>query len=234
MLRAALTYPVRGPDTEGVFLPGLVLAFGTMLLLGLPALLALSAVVPATLLVGFLGDVYADSIDGGTEPPPFGPLPEVARRGVATGVLAAVYLLPAAVVVAVTVVGAESATVAPGSLSFGSTIRVLVGSTAVLMVVLTSVYLAPVAIGTAFRAGSLRRGLAVHSLAGPATDGAYFTAFWVAVLLVGVATAVASALATVGRPGAVLGVALTFHALVGATHLVGRGFGTDGPLYDLL
>lgn len=234
MLGDALTYPLRGSHTEGVFLPGLVLALGTAILLELPSVLALSAAVPATLLVGVLGRVYGDSIDGGTEPPPIGPLPVVTRHGVTVVGLATVYVLPAAVAVAVTVAGASATTVESRSLSFGSALRMFAGSTAVLLVVLAAVYVVPVAIGAALETGSVRRGLAVRTVVSASTDGTYFTAFWAGVVLVASAVVVSATLASLGRAGAVLGIALTFHVLIGATFLVGRGFGTDGSPYDFL
>lgn len=233
MLRDALAYPARGPHTEDVYLRGLVLAFGTALALQLPGSLAAVAAAPATLLAGYLGAVYADGIEGGTEPPAFGPLAAVTRRGVAVVGLTAAYLLPAAVAVAVTAVGAAG-TRSPGALSFGASMRVLAGSTAVLLVVLASGYLLPVAVGAALEAGTVRAGFASGPLVDTATDGAYFTAFWTAVVLVGAALGVAGALSALGRPGTAVAVPVTFHVLVGATHLVGRGYGTDGTLYDLL
>lgn len=233
MLRDALAYPARGPNAESNYLHGLVFAFGTALALQLPGVLAAVAVVPGTLLVGLLGGVFEDGVAGGTEPPAVGPLTDVARRGVALVGVAALYLLPAAVVLAATAIGA-SGSVGSGSRSFGASLRVLAGSTAVLLVVLAAAYLLPVALGAVLEAGTPRAALSPGTFLGTAGRGAYFTAFWTAVILLGAVLGVANVLATLGRPGAAVGVALTFHVLVGTTHLVGRGYGTDGTLYDLL
>lgn len=234
MLRAALVYPLRGDHTESVYLNGLVLSFATALAASLPGVLGVAALLPATPLAGYLGAVYRDGVADGSAPPAFGPLWEAARSGVAVLAVAAAFLLPAAVVIAVTAVGASGAADPGGSLSFLGSVRLFAGSTAVLVVILVALYLLPVGVGAALEAGSARAGLSPAALAGTATTGAYFTAYWVAVVLLGAAVGTAAALATLGRPGAAVGVALTFHALVGATHLLGRGYGAQGSLYDLL
>jgi len=234
MLRAALVYPLRGDHTESVYLNGLVLSFATALAAGLPGVLAAVAVVPATPLAGYLGAVHRDGVADGSAPPAFGPLPETVRRGVTVLAVAVAYLLPAAVVIAVTAVGASGAADPGGSLSFLGSFRLFAGSTAVLVVVLVALYLLPVGVGAALEAGSVRAGVSPAALAGTATTGAYFTAYWVAVVVLGAAVGAAAALATLGRPAAAVGVVLTFHALVGSTHLLGRGYGAEGSLYDLL
>lgn len=234
MLRAALAYPLRGPHTESVYLNGLVLAFATAISLQLPGVLAVLALVPAVLLAGYLGSVYEDGLADGTEPPAFGPIRGVARRGALAAVLCVCYLVPAAVVLAVTAVGALGATTGPDGLSFGSSVRIYAGATAVLFVVLFAGYLVPAAVGTALETGSLRAGLDPRRLLPTVTSGAYFTAYWLALGLVMVAAAVAGWLATIGGPGVAVGIVLSFHVLVGGAHLVGRGHGTRGSLYDLL
>lgn len=234
MLRDTLIYPVRGSRTEHLFLRGLVLAFAIAGFVRLPAILALATVVPAVLLLGLLGGVYADSMAGHTEPQRIDSLAAVARRGASVGVLATVYLAPAVAAAVVTLVGARSTTATAESLDLLSTTSIVLGSTAVLGIALAAVYLLPIAVGVALKTGSLRSGVAVRSLLDKSRDGAYFTAFGVGIALLLVTVGLAGVLRSFGRLGGALGVVVTFHVLVGTTHLLGRAFGTDGTAAELL
>jgi hypothetical protein len=235
MLRDALTYPLRGPDPGAVFLPGLVLSFAAALAAELPLPFSLLSLLPVTLLVGYLGSVLAAGMDGADHPPAFGSAPEVAARGVALVGLGTAYLLPAALALAVTLGGAVAGSVDPGSLTRLGTLRVLAGATALSVFVGGASYLVPAAVGTALSGGGVREGLALAAVARRATEGAYFVAFWAAFGLVAAAVGAGSLLsAALGRLGSAVGVVATFYALVAAAYLVGRGLGTDGPLYELL
>jgi hypothetical protein len=235
MLRDALTYPLRGPDPEAVFLPGLVVSFAAALAAELPLPLSLLSLVPVTLLVGYLGRVLAAGIDGAEPPPAFGSPTEVAVRGVALVALGTVYLLPAGLALAVTLQGAVAGSVDPGSLTRLGTLRVLAGATALSVFVGGALYLVPAAAGAALSGEGVRDGLALAAVARRTTDGAYFVSFWAAFALLAAAVGAGSLLsAALGRLGSAVGVAATFYALVAAAYLVGRGLGTDGPLYELL
>lgn len=234
MLRDALTYPARGQHTEHLFLRGLVLAFAVVVLARLPGVLSLAVLLPVVLLLGVLVGVYHHSVTGHTEPPRGADVSTVVRRGVTIGVLCVVYLAPAVGAVVITLVGARTSSTSAESLEFLSTTSVLLGSTAVLGLALGSAYLLPVAVGRVLETGSLRAGVDVRALVDRSVDGAYFTAFGAATALLLVTAGLAGALASVGRVGGAVGVVLTFHVLVSATYLVGRGFGTAGTVADLL
>lgn len=235
MLRDALTYPLHGPDPEAVFLPGLVVSFAAALAAELPLPLSLLALVPVTVLVGYLGHVLAAGMEGAENPPAFGSPWEIAVRGVALVALATAYLLPAALALAVTLQGAATGSVDPGSLTRLGTLRVLAGVTALSAFVGGALYVVPAAAGAAISGEGVRDGLALAAVARRTTEGAYFVAFWAAFALVAVAVGTGSLLsAALGRPGSAVGVVATFYALVAAAYLVGRGLGMDGPLYELL
>lgn len=234
MLRDALTFPLRGEDTESVLLPGLVLSFAAALAAELPLPLALLALAPATLLVGYLGGVLAAAIDGADHPPPFGTIRATATRGVVLVALATAYLLPAVLALVVTARGVVGGGLEAGALTRLDTLRVLAGTTALSVLVGGALYVVPAAAGAALE-GGVRAGLAPAAVARRTTEGPYFVAFWAALALVATAVGAGSLLSAVaGRLGSAVGVVATFYALVAAAYLFGRGLGADGPLYDLL
>ncbi|MDY6817029.1 MAG: DUF4013 domain-containing protein [Halobacteriales archaeon] len=234
MLRAVLWYPLRGPNTERIFLPGLIFAFGTALLLELPSLLALTALVPLTVIVGYLARVYTSAIAGKADPPPFDHLTDIVRQGVVVNAIAIVYLLPAIVVVGITAIGIESIAISPSELAFGMSLRILGGTTAVFLFVSIAVYLVPAAVGIAVPNGTVRRAFRLRSVVTAAIDGAYFTGFWIGAGLIGSTIAVISVLTRFGRLGSVVGIVLLFHVAVATAYIVGRGFGSDGTPYALV
>jgi hypothetical protein len=217
-----LTYPVRGEDAEETLLVGTVLALATGLLVRLDVLAAL-AVIPVSLLAGYVLAVLRESAADATRPPPsFSDVRALATDGLRAMLVAVGYLVVPAVVLGVTVGGASGG-VRPANL--GTTAVVLGGGTVVLFLSLAFAYLLPAALAAVARSGRLRSAVAVGDLARTVTDARYFVG-WVGALAVGaVAVLLFAALASLGRPGEVVAFAGGFYWLVTVTHLLGRAIG---------
>lgn len=181
MLRDALAFPLRERRGRDALAACLVLVLAAVLVLRVaralwPAAWALAVgalvVVPGVLFCGQVVAVLRASADR-TEPPGV----VAAMRGVA-GVraagLAVAYLSIPVAVLTVTVAGVRglSDVSGPGSL------MVLAGSTASLLLAVSFAYVLPAAQVAAARDG-VRAGVAVRSLRGTLSGGAYFAA-WVA------------------------------------------------------
>lgn len=232
MFREALRYPIRGDRAEERLLVGgiLALAAGVLARLGL---LAMFAVVPAILLAGYALAVFRDSAaterrdsaaterpaTGTNAPPEFSDLGALAADGLRALAVALAFLaLPAAVLV-VTLVGARTG---PATLDFGRTLSVFGAGTVALVFALAAAYLLPAALVGVARRGTVRAAFDRGELGRTAGDGDYFVG-WVAALSTGgLAAATLGALASLGRPGEVLALALAFYALVAVSRLLGR------------
>lgn len=227
MFREALTYPVRGDHAEQTLLVGVVcsLAVGLLARLGV---LAVLAVVPTVLLVGYAVAVVRATAESDGDsaslrsdaPPRFGDVRALAADGVRALVVAVGYLLVPAVALAVTVRGAAAGS---GPAGLGATVFLFGASTTVLLVSLAFAYLLPAALAGVARRRSVSGGFDRGRLRKFAGDGGYFVGWISALLVAGTALAVLGSLAALGRPGEVAALALSFYALVAVARLVGRG-----------
>ncbi|WP_276279150.1 DUF4013 domain-containing protein [Halorussus caseinilyticus] len=224
MLRESLSYPAR--TDEETLLVGTILVVAVGLLARLGVLAAL-AVVPAVLLVGYVLAVLratAESSGGASAdadaPPEFSDLRALAADGARALAVTVGYLLVPAAALAVTVGGA-SAGARPESL--GTTTFVFGAGTVVLFVSLAFAYLLPAALVGVARTGELAAAMDRGRLRGVAGGSRYFVAWAAALLVGGVGLVLAGGLATLGRPGEVLALAVGFYAAVVVARLVGRG-----------
>lgn len=227
MLREALTYPVRGENAEESLLIGAILALAAGLLVRL-GVLAVLAVAPLALLAGYALAVLQESAassrpgpSGGTDRPPgFSNATELASDGLRALAVAVGYLLVPVVALGVTVGGAAPA---QRPATPGTSAVVLGAGTVVLVVSLAFAYLLPAALVGVARTGRLRSAVVPSRLRRTLTNARYFVG-WTAALVVGsVAGLLASALASLGRPGEVVALAVGFYAVVVIARLLGRG-----------
>ncbi|WP_128476065.1 DUF4013 domain-containing protein [Halorussus pelagicus] len=225
MFREALTYPVRG-DGEEALLVGAILAVAVGLLARL-GVLAVFAVVPAVLLVGYAQSVLRATVESpnGTAaakdaPPEFRNSRALAADGLRALVVAGGYLVVPAGALALTVGGA-SAGGRPDSL--GTTVVVFGAGTVALFVSLGFAYLLPAALAGVARTGKLGAALDRGRLFRSARSGGYFVGWVAALVAAAVAIAVLGMLAALGRPGEVAALAGGFYALVFVVRLAGRG-----------
>lgn len=228
MFREALIYPVRGENAEENLLAGAILALAGGLLVRL-GILAVLAVGPLVLLAGYALAVLRESAAsaGGSSadegaPPRFSNVRALAGDGVRALVVAVGYLLVPVVALAVTVGGAlggaggQPTTLETSAVVFG-------GGTVVLVVSLAFAYLFPAALVAVARTGRLRSAVPPERLRRTVTSARYFVG-WVSALVVGsVAGLLLGSLASLGRLGEVVALALGFYALVVVARLLGRG-----------
>ena len=214
MLREALTYPTRGESAERALLVGTTLAVAAGLFARLGALAPL-ALLPAALLSGYLLAVLRDPGDG---PPPVGDVRRLLVDGVRALVVAVGALVLPAVVAAVTFGGALSRAASP---NFVRTLSVLGAGTVAVLFALLALYLLPIALSSVAGARRVRAATDRTALRRTATDGAYFVRWSAALAVGGCAATLALSLASVGRFGELLALALTFYASLVVARLVG-------------
>jgi hypothetical protein len=217
VLPEALRYPLRGRTARdalavsvGLVLVALVLVRAGRALWPDPLAVvpATLAVVPAALFAGYLGDVLRAETG---DTPGFRLSRGAARAGLRALLVAAAFLVPAAVALLAT---------AYVVVSGGGGPVLTLAPTVALLVTVVSVYLLPAALATAVRRGvraALRRS-AVGGLAG----GAYFFAWTAATSLVVVAWSALAAVGT-GTLAGVVGAAGVAYAHVAAARLLGEG-----------
>jgi hypothetical protein len=218
MLADALRYPLGSPtgrDAVAVC-TGLVLAVLLSLRLAralwpapLAAVPGLFALIPAALFAGYLGGVLTADIPSASPPSPVSAA--TFRSGLRLLVVAAGYLLPAAVAVVLTALvllrggGGAVLTIAP---------------TVALLATVASLYVLPAALA-AGATGGLRAAFSRASLGGLAS-GSYFFAWTVAVALVVSAWSLLAA-ATTATPAAVVLVVVLAYVHVAAARLLAQG-----------
>lgn len=236
MFREALTYPVRGETAEESLLVGVGLAVATGLLARL-GVLAVLAVVPLVLLAGYALAVVRQSaatdrasLSERTEAPPrFTNFRKRTGEGLRTLAVAVGYLFVPVVALVVTVGGAlGGATPTQRSATLETSAVVLGAGTVVLVASLAFAYLLPAALVSVARTGRIRSAVATERLRRTVTSARYFVG-WVAALVVGSSAGLlCGALASLGRPGEVVALAVGFYAVVVVARLVGRGAGSAG------
>ncbi|WP_269814470.1 DUF4013 domain-containing protein [Halorussus litoreus] len=133
--------------------------------------------------------------------------------GVAVG-----YLAIPAVALGVTVGGSAPA----GSATAGTSLLVLGASTVVFLGSLAFAYLLPAALVAVARSGRVRSAVELDHLRRSVADARYFVGWVAALSVVAVAALLFRALASLGRAGEVVGLALGFYAMVVAARLLGR------------
>ncbi len=216
MLAESFRYPLRDGDARDAMAVCTGLVLVTMLLLRVaralwPDLLALApalvALCPTILFAGYLGRVVDAA---GQSTAPFSWSTRTLRLGVRVVVVTAVYLLPAAVALALT------AFVLLG----GGGMLLTLAPTVALLVTVAAVYVLPAAVAAAGRNG-LRSGFARSSLGGLAS-GSYFFAWTVATSLVVSAWSLLTAVQSATAAAVALSVVFTYVHVVGA-RLIGEG-----------
>ncbi|WP_158056252.1 DUF4013 domain-containing protein [Halorussus halophilus] len=225
MLREALTYPTRGEHAERALVVGTSLTVATGILARL-GVLALLAVVPAVLLAGYVvavlrdsGDSLSNSDDG---PPPFSDVRRLLTDGLRTLVVSVCALVVPIAVLLATFSGAQAGQATP---NFGRTLSVYGAGTVALLLALLALYVLPIALKRVASEGSLRAATDWLAFRRTATDGAYFYRWSVAVVVGGVALTLAFALASLGRLGEVVALALSFYASLVVSRLIGVATG---------
>ena len=219
MFRDALAYPARGDEETLLVGAILALAVGVLARLGV---LAVLAVAPAVPLAGYALAVLRASAAGADDPPELGDARTLVVDGARALAVVAGYLGGPAVALAVTLGGANAA---GRPATVGTTGVVLGAGTVVLLTAAGVAYLLPAALVGVARRRTLRAAVDVGQLGRTAFAARYLVGWVSAVVVAGLAWALASALATVGRVGEALGLAVTVYAVVAVARLLGRSVG---------
>lgn len=169
MLPAPLRYPFRGERAVDALLVGGALHLLTVYV----------PVVPLIPVLGYLLAVFVAlsgraSTDRFESLPAFPGVRDVVRTGLGGAVVVASYLLPAAVVLVVTVAGASQLSLAPGEVGVGTSLGFALGSTTSLLLAIACVYLLPAALANFLARGRIRAAFDTDVLLRAATHGAYF------------------------------------------------------------
>lgn len=184
MLRAAVSYPLRGDRPVDRLLVG-----G-----GLHLLAAFLPLVPYVLVLGYLLRALEDasgSRRGEADPPPWRPVVPLVRRGLGGALVVAAFLAVPVALLAGTLLAASGGR-APTGRSEG--VLFLAASTATLVAALAFAYPLPAALSNYARSGRLRAAFDGAALRRAATDARYFYAVAVGVAAGAVGLAVAEAL----------------------------------------
>jgi hypothetical protein len=221
MLREALRYPTRGDDPAESLLVG----GGLHLLV---ATFPVTAPVAFVLVVGYLVRVLGRAADeprplGERPPPTFREVAAVVRAGAAGIVVAAVYLVVPAALLAVTTYGALGRDVGAEALGPGLIVGLSLGSLATLALATALAGLLPAALAAYAVTGRLRAAVHVRTLARALRNPRYF----VAVSGAGVVLVLA-AVAAVALGRVVVGFFLAFYLEVAAAALAVEG--VAGPV----
>lgn len=211
---ALLGYPVAGERGEQPLLACWILVLASFVV----------PVLPLVPVVGYLVRVLVAGADDDAAPAFLAAPVALLRRGVGGLLVAVASLLVPAIAVVVTVYGAaEGRTVTDPTFATG--IAFYAGSTAVLCLALAGAYLCPVALYGYGRTGSLRGAVDVGAIRRVGGHAAYFTRWATGLVVLLVASAVASAALGIPRAGPVVAALLASYGAVLATHLWGRGIG---------
>lgn len=219
MLPAPLRYPVRGERAVDVLLVG-------------GALHLLTAYVPVVTLIPVLGYLLVVFLElAGRESagrfeslPAFPGVREVLRTGLGGAVVVASYLLPAAVVLVVTVAGASQLSLTPGDVNVGTSLGFALGSTTSLLLAVALGYLLPAALVNFLAHGRIRAAYDLDVLGRAARHGAYFYDVLVGAVAGGLLLAVAGATVSLA-----VGFFVAFYAELVAVGFWSRGVGRALP-----
>jgi len=207
---AALRSPFDGPQSER---PLLVVWVALTLAAVVP-------VLPLVLVVGYLVRALDASARGDPLPPALSDLRRFIGQSLGGCLLCLLFLGPPLAALLVTVYGVVSIGPDGGSVP---TLRVLAGSTAVLLFGLLGLSLLPITLATYGTTGSLRSALSLSLLRSIAGHGAYFVGWTLGCLALTLAAGLATALAAVPRIGPLLAALATAYGLLVAVFFWGRG-----------
>lgn len=213
-IEALLTYPMESDDWLVTVLVGGVLMFLSFL------------VVPAFFVYGYFVRVLRAGMEDAPEPPAFDEWGELFVEGLVAFVVLFVYQIVPLVVFAVTVGGSFVALATGSRTGAGLGIAGLFGGLALTVVVaIVFSYVGLVGVANYAREGELAAGFDFDVIADVATSADYAVPWAVAVLVLLVASVIASI--------PILGVFVVFYASIVAARLVGEGFAAardaDGP-----
>ena len=222
MLRETLLYPVRGPNTEAVFLKGYALLLVGAIAQQFPFPVSAAAVLPWFVVLGYYGRAFESTLDGADHPPDYDGLGALFGRAATVFAVTVTYLLPSAAYGAFLAgSGLFRAEVNAGAPAL-SPVATLLGTVLVLIVV-ASVYVLPAAIATAFEASSVRAALAIRSVIGRAFSRSYSVGVALAFVVAVLAGLLSRGIAALVPLGALVGLALTYFLHLVAVRLLGRG-----------
>lgn len=219
MVPAPLLYPFRGERRADALLAG-----G-----GLHLLAVYVPVVPLVVALGYLLVVFGEtasreSADRYDALPAFADLRRITRTGVSGAVVVAAFLLPAAVVLLVTVAGVSQLSLSPEDVTLGTSVGFVLGSTTSLLLAVTFLYLLPAALANYLATGRLRGAVDRDVLARAATHAAYFYDVTVGVVAGALLLVVASATTAVA-----VGFFVAFYAELVAVAFWARGISRALP-----
>jgi hypothetical protein len=207
----AVRYPIAGPAGERPLL-AIWIAFSLAVVVPL---------VPLFLVVGYLVRALVANERGESLPPFLADGWRLLRQSAGGAALCALFLGPPLLALVVTIYGV----IFSSSGGDVPTVRILAGSTAVLLVGLLALYLLPIALTTYGRTGSLRSALSLSSLRAAGSHGAYFVGWTLGCVGLCFAAALGRVLFAVPRIGPVLGTLPLAYGLLVAGHVWGRAVG---------
>lgn len=213
MVPAPLLYPFRGEHRVDALLAG-----G-----GLHLLAVYVPVLPLVVVIGYLLVVFGETA-GRDDAQRYDALPAfeglrcVVRKGVGGTVVLAAFLLPAVVVLVVTVAGVSRLSLSPGDVTFGTSAGFVLGSTTSLLLAVTFLYILPAALANYLATGRLRGAVNVDVLGRAATHAAYFYNLTVGLVVSSLLLVVASATTAL-----VVGFLIAFYAELVAVAFWARG-----------
>lgn len=216
--RTALRYPLEGANAEPAVVSGFVLGFlvaggGTLGSVGL-----LLAVVPALLLLGFLGRIVERSLDGDRSIPGFQPVPGLLRRGLRLSVVVIVYAIPPILVAAgVSTVLADMSAEGVGR---GGGYAFVAVSTTLVLVWGVFGYVLPAAIISVVRSGAVRSMVAFGSIRSVIGREAYLVAWVRVALLLGFTASLAAVVISADRRAGLVAVPMVVYVLYASGHML--------------
>lgn len=219
MLTEALEYPRSHDDWLKTVLIGGLLGLFTWLL------------VPAVLLAGYVVRVLRGTMTGNETPPVFEDWGDLFSDGLRASVIAFVYGLIPAVVLAVTAVlgGLLVAGGSDASLGAGGLV-VLFGGLLALVLGLLAAYIVPAAVANYAETGRMGAGFSWSTLRPVLFSGTYATAWATAFAIIIVASVVSAVLNIVPLLGLVVGAFVGFYAAVSAYYVIGRAWAEMHPV----
>ncbi|SEV89843.1 DUF4013 domain-containing protein [Halobacterium jilantaiense] len=172
MLPAPFRYPFRGERAVDALLVGGALHLLTVYVPVVP-------LIPLVPVLGYLLVVFAalstrEPADRFDSLPAYPGVRSVLRTGLRGAVVVASFLVPATVVLLVTVAGASQLTLTPGDVSAGTSVAFALGSTTSLLLAVVCVYLLPAALANFLANGRILAAYDTDVLARAAGHGAYF------------------------------------------------------------
>jgi hypothetical protein len=136
-------------------------------------------VLPLVVVLGYLVTVLAELADRDWQRrfdslPGFDSPGTLVRRGIGATLVVVTYLLPATVTLLVTVYGLTGRSLSPDSVTFGTSLGFVAGSTASLLLAISFLYLLPAALVNYVSHGRLRAAFDTEILGTAVSDGGYF------------------------------------------------------------